>query len=222
MLAEPIHNEHRTQVLLVDDHPAVRYGVRRLIDEQPDLITVAEAGSAFEAASGLSRSVEVAVIDYHLGDGDGLSLALEIKRRPSPPAVLIYSAFAEITLAIAAITAGADGLLSKSALADELPIAIRRLRHGRQHFPAVPQPVSAALASGLERRDRAIFSMLLHGVAADEICSRLTIGPQYLCDRREAIVRAIAPGGECAASPSARPIRLDYERARRRARFPAA
>ena len=172
MLAEPIHNEHRTQVLLVDDHPAVRYGVRRLINEQPDLVTVAEAGSAFEAASRLGRWVQVAVIDYHLGDGDGLSLALEIKRRPSPPAVLIYSAFAEITR--------------------------------------------------LERRDHAIFSMLLHGVAPEEICSRLTIGPPYLRDRREAIVRAIAPGGERTASPSARPVRLDYERARRRPRFPAA
>jgi DNA-binding NarL/FixJ family response regulator len=209
-------------VLLVDDHPAVRSGVRRLIDEQPDLITVAEAGSAFEATSGLGRWVEVAVIDHHLGDGDGLSVTLEIKRRPSPPAVLIYSAFAEITLAIAAIVAGADGLLSKSALADELPIAIRRLRHGRQHFPAVPQPISAALTSRLGRRDQAIFSMLLHGVATDEICSRLGIGPLYLRRRREAIVRTIAPGGERAASPSAGPARLDYERARRRARFPAA
>ena len=105
MVAEPIHNEHRTQVLLVDDHPGVRYGGRRLIDEQPDLVTVAEAGSAFEATSGLGRWVEVAVIDHHLGDSDGLSLALEIKRRPSAAAVLIYSAFAEITLAIAAIVA---------------------------------------------------------------------------------------------------------------------
>ena len=84
------------QVLLVDDHPAVRYGVGRLIAEEPDLSKIGEASSASEATSELARWVDVAVIDYHLGGRDGLWLAQEIKQRPSPPAVLIYSAFADV------------------------------------------------------------------------------------------------------------------------------
>jgi DNA-binding NarL/FixJ family response regulator len=208
---------------VVEDHPAVRYGIRRLIAEQPDLVTIAEAGSASEATSALGRWVDVAVIDYHLGDGDGLSLAQQIKQRQWPPAVLIYSAFADLVLAVAAIVAGADGLLSKAALTEELPIAIRRLSGGREHFPAVPQSVAVALSSRLDPRDQAIFSMLLHGVAPMNISSQLGLAPRELEARRRQIVRAIAPGAAHFSSLSGAERKpLDYERARRRPRYPAA
>lgn len=62
-------------VLLVDDHSAVRAGARTLIDDQPDMTVVAEARSAEEALGQPELPVDVAVVDYHLGDGhDGLWL----------------------------------------------------------------------------------------------------------------------------------------------------
>src|SRR6059058_4027907 len=85
----PIH------VLLVDDHPAIRRGIKSLISEQPDLATIGEAGDAIEAVRGVAGWAEVAVIDYHLGGCDGLWLARELQRRPRSPRVLIYSAFAD-------------------------------------------------------------------------------------------------------------------------------
>ena len=69
--------------------------------------------------------------------------------------MLIYSAFADTTLAVAALVAGADGLLPKATLGEELTIAIRRLVHGRQYFPAVPASVAAALSARLDPGDRA-------------------------------------------------------------------
>ena len=123
---------------------------------------------------------------------------------------------------VATIVAGADGLLSKAALADELPIAIRRLCRGRKHFPAPPQPITAALRSRLEPDDQPIFSMLMRGVAPTEISSRLRITRSKLEARREAIVRAIAPGAAVIALPGAGHARLDYQRARRRPRYRAA
>jgi DNA-binding NarL/FixJ family response regulator len=205
-------------VLLVDDHPAVRHGIRQLLAAEVDLVTIAETGSASAATCDLARWVDVAVIDYHLGEGDGLWLTQQIKRRPSAPPVLIYSAFADTTLAVAAIVAGADGLLSKTALNEELCIAIRRLFRGRDYFPAIPESITGALRAQLEPRDRVIFSMLIDGYGRAEVGSCLGITPAELEQRRQVMLRTL--------SPSARrtdPARgsLDYDRPRRRRRFPA-
>jgi DNA-binding NarL/FixJ family response regulator len=212
----PIH------VLLVDDHPAVRQGVRQLLATQGELDTVLETSSASDATSELARWADVAVIDYHLGDRDGLWLTHKIKRLPSAPPVLIYSAFADPRLAAASIIAGADGLLSKTAGAADLFVTIRRLLHGRKSFPAIPKALDTALRSRLAPRDRAIYSMLIHDVAPEDISRRLGITPVELQERRRAIVSAIAPTVAVASlSPTTR-APLDYERARRRHRYGAA
>jgi DNA-binding NarL/FixJ family response regulator len=208
--AAPIH------VLLVDDHPAVRHGIGRLIADQPDMVTIAEHSSACTDTSDVARWADVAVIDYHLGDRNGLWLTGQIRQRPCSPPVLIYSAFADTALAVATIVAGADGMLPKTTLAEELPVAIRRLVHGRQYFPAIPASITAALSSRLTPADRAIFSMLIHGVAAPEIGSRLEISPAALEARRQLILRAIAPKTSRSQLPPGSESPLDYERPRRR------
>jgi DNA-binding NarL/FixJ family response regulator len=212
----PIH------VVLVDDHPAVRHGVRQLISSQEDLVTIAEAGRASQATADLARWADVAVIDYHLGGRDGLWLTQEIKQRPSPPPVLLYSAFADATLAAAAIVAGADGVLSKTALADEVTIAIRRLFHGRQYLPAIPASTVDVLRARLSPNDQAIFLMLIHGLERAEVASRLGIALPELSARRREIVRAIAPSGAHAAQPDPTGSPLDYDRPRRRLHYPSA
>jgi DNA-binding NarL/FixJ family response regulator len=212
----PIH------VVLVDDHPAVRRGVRELIGSQADLVTIAEAASASQATAELARWADVAVVDYHLGGRDGLWLTQQIKQRPSPPPVLLYSAFADAPLAAAAIVAGADGVLSKSVLADEVTIAIRRLFHGRQYLPAIPQSTVAALQARLNPRDQAIFSMLISGLERAEVVSRLGITFAELKARRGIIVRALMPSVARPLLPDPARAPLDYERRRREPRFPAA
>lgn len=212
----PIH------VLLVDDHPAVRHGVRRLIAAEPDMVTIAEHGAASADTSAVARWADVAVIDYHLGDRDGLWLTRQIKQRSSPPRVLIYSAFADTALAVAAIVAGADGMLSKTTLAEELTTAIRRLANGRQYLPAIPASITAALRSRLEPRDQSIFSMLVHGVPADEIGARLHVTASELEARRQLILRTITPAAGRAGVVAHARAALDYERPRRSRRYRAS
>ncbi len=125
---------------------------------------VAEHGSASADTVEVAGWADVVVVDYHLGERDGLWLAQQIKRRSAAPPVLIYSAFADAQLAVAAIVAGADGLLAKATLAEELSVAIRRLASGRQYFPAIPPSLAAALCARFEPVDQAICSMLIHGV----------------------------------------------------------
>lgn len=205
----PIH------VLLVDDHPAIRRGVRQMISEQHDLQIIAESASATEAVGELARWADVAIIDYHLGGRDGLWLTRQIKRRERPPRVLIYSAFADHALTVAAILAGADGLLSKQALDDELCVTIRRLAHGRRHLPAVPAPLTRALRARLEPQDHAIFDLLIHGLDPREITARLQITPAELDTRRQAMLQAIAPHASHRQMPVEARSPLDYDRRRR-------
>ena len=208
------------RVLLVDDHPAVRVGAQQLIDDQPDMRVVAQARSAEETLRQLRQqdtAVDVAVVDYHLREGrDGLWLATELARNGPRPRVLIYSAFADGALAVLAAVAGADGLLGKHELGDELCRAIRRLARGQQHLPTPPRSIAHVLGSRLEPHDQAIFKMLLHGVEREVIVDRLGITPQELHARCSIILGALNPARAAAAVPPRAQTPLDYERRRRR------
>ena len=207
----------RTRVLIVDDHPAVRRGMRALIDDQPDMKVVAEARSVEEALSVLDVPIDVAIIDYHLRDGrDGLALVAHIRERRSPTRTLVYSAFANTSLAAMTVIAGADGLLGKHELGDELCNAIRRVARGRRHLPAIAPPIADAMRASLEPRDQAIFGMLLQGVAPATIAERLAMTTQQLARRRAEILRSLRPerAEPLWLAQSATP--LDYERPKRR------
>jgi DNA-binding NarL/FixJ family response regulator len=172
-------------VLIVDDHPAVRLGMRALIDDQPDMHVVAQVRSVSEALGVLDTPMDVAVVDYHLRDGrDGLALVAQIRQRRSAPRTLVYSAFADGALAAMAVIAGADGMLGKHELGDELCDAIRRVARGQRHLPAIAPPLADAMRARLEPSDQAIFGMLLHGVAPATIAERLAMTPQQLATRR--------------------------------------
>jgi DNA-binding NarL/FixJ family response regulator len=186
------------------------------------MVLIAEHSSASADTSAVARWADVAVVDYHLGDRDGLWLAGQIKRHHTPPPVLIYSAFADAMLTVASVVAGADGLLSKTTLAEELTIAIRRLVNGRQYFPAIPESIVDAVVSRLESGNRAVLSMLIHGVPPAQISSRLGITLAELEARRQLILRAIAPQTVGSGLRGALGSPLDYERPRRRQRYAAA
>jgi DNA-binding NarL/FixJ family response regulator len=211
-------------VLLVDDHPAVRLGVRALINDQPDMRVIAESLNARDALDEVTPTVDVAVVDYHLGESrDGLWLTTRLKRlHHASPRVLIYSAFADAALAVAALIAGADGLLGKHELGEELCRAIRRLARGRHRLPAISTTVAKVMRGQLEPRDHAIFGMLLHGVDSGEVAERLGITVNELQARREAMLRSLSPARDPAAFRPGSRAPLDYERPiRRRSGWPA-
>lgn len=202
----PIH------VMLVDDHPIVRHSVRRLISEQPDLTAIGEASCADQAAGEMAHWADVAVIDYHLGDRDGLWLTRQIREREQAPRVLIYSAFADQVLTVAATVAGAHGLLAKHALHEELCVAIRSVARGRRYFPAVPAPLIRALRTRLAPEDRPIYDRLMQSIDGPELAIAVGLEAREIEYRRAAMLRALAPQVVPAGSYGP----LDYERPRRR------
>ena len=118
--------------IVVDDHPAVRLGVRELLAIEPDF-EVLEAHATAEAALAFARraNFEVAVVDYQLGGHSGLWLSRKLKRLREPPAVVVYSAYSDYVLAAACVVAevecaGQQGRARRSAVRADPRCGARR------------------------------------------------------------------------------------------------
>jgi DNA-binding NarL/FixJ family response regulator len=185
--------ERRTlRVLVVDDHAAVRAGVQAVLAREPDLQPIGGATSANQALDKARvREPDVAVVDQRLEAGDGLTLTRQLKALPRPPAVLLYSAHADAPLTVAAVVAGADGVVGKGGEAADLCEAIRFVAAGRTARPAIPPATLRATAERLDPADVPILGMLVHGTGPDEIARVLRISERRLEARRWAMLRRL-------------------------------
>jgi DNA-binding NarL/FixJ family response regulator len=179
------------RVLIVDDHPGVRAGLEGVLLDQADLVVVGMAANANDALAEAERlSPRVAIVDYHLPGRDGLSLTRQLKRLHEPPAVLIYSAFADARLTLGALVAGADGVTKKSSRADELCAALRAVANGLRVMPRVPSEMTA-IAAHVDAEDLPILGMLMNGVPPVEVAEVLGLTEEWLDIRRWAILERI-------------------------------
>ena len=170
-----------TRLLIVDDHAAVRAGLRELLADEPDFEVVADVEGAEAAVSVAERRpVDVAVVDYQLGSRNGLWLSRKLKRLPAPPAVLIYSAYADGVLAAAAVVAEADAIVSKGRLGSELRHEIRRIARGGSGVRPLPEWLGDTLRGSFGHEEQAIFGMMLAGIAAPEIAQTLGLSDAEL------------------------------------------
>lgn len=159
-----------TRVVVVDDHPAVRAGLVAVLRSEPGLVPVDAVATPDQALTAAEqRHADVALVDYHLQESDGLVLCRRLKSLRQPPGVLVYSAFAEKGLAIPAIIAGADALVDKAAPTDELFEAIRTVARGATTMPALTPELMAATAARLDTADLPILGMLIDGTPPPEI-----------------------------------------------------
>jgi len=188
--ASPPH-EH-TRLLVVDDHAAVRAGLRELLDDEPRFEVVASVASAEEAIAVAEREqIDVAVVDYQLGGRSGLWLSRKLKRLPAPPAVLIYSAYSDGVLAAAAVVAEADGIVGKGGLGSELREEIKRVARGQTCLRPLPSWLADTLRARFDHEQQAIFGMLLAGIEPAEIASTLGLAGAELESRLWAMLRSL-------------------------------
>jgi DNA-binding NarL/FixJ family response regulator len=162
------------RVAIVDDHPAVRLGLTSALKSEPGLVPVGIAGNAAELQPMLYRTrPDVLLLDHSLPDGDGLTLCHAIKGQPPAPAVLVYSAFADASMTVPAIVAGADGVLDKGLPARELFEAIRRVHAGESAIPSVSPAHLQVAAAALQERDLPILGMLMERTPVQDIATVL-------------------------------------------------
>lgn len=112
-------------VLVVDDHPLVRDGLRFLAESRPEIEIVGEAATVAEAVDAATRlRPDVAVLDIELGDGSGLDAAARIRRDAPGTRILFVTMHGDESTVLAALQAGASGYVVKGAHQDELVRAI--------------------------------------------------------------------------------------------------
>ncbi|MFD7159584.1 response regulator [Kribbella sp. NPDC059898] len=120
------------KVFLLDDHEVVRLGLHQLLDAEPDIEVVGDAGTAAEAIARIPAvRPDVAVLDVRLPDGDGVTVCREVRSRMAePPACLMLTSFSDDEALFTAIMAGASGYLLKQINGHALVDAVRRLAAG--------------------------------------------------------------------------------------------
>lgn len=119
------------RVFLLDDHEVVRRGLRELLETEPDLQVVGEAGTADEALARIpATQPNVAVLDVRLPDGNGIEVCREIRSQHPEIACLMLTSFADDEAMFSAIMAGAAGFVLKQVRGAELVEGIRRVAQG--------------------------------------------------------------------------------------------
>jgi len=181
-----------TRVLVVDDHPAVRAGVRALIDAEPGMEAVGEASNEFDLEPQLRTTrPDVVILDYQLQTANGISLGRRIKRGPLPPKVLIYSAFATEHMTAPALVAGVDACVDKGIPPRDLAMIVRRLAVGESLLPAI---TPNALNSALERlapADRPLLQSLAEGRPLADLAAEPGIDREALEAQLDRILEAL-------------------------------
>jgi len=164
------------RVAIVDDHPAVRLGLHTAIRSEPGLVPAGVAASAVELAPLLYRSrPDVVLLDYNLPDVDGLTVCRDVKTQALAPRVILYSAFADGSMTVPALVAGADGILSKGVPARDLFEAIREVSSGGDAMPPISSDQLQAASSALDVADLPILGMLIDRTPTHEIADTLRI-----------------------------------------------
>ena len=162
------------RVLVVDDHPAMRAGLKGLLCSEPDT----ECVGVLNGTEGLLSSVrdlrpDVVVLDYALGTDDGLTACFRVKQQPHRPAVVLYSAYVEDVFTVPAAIAQADATVSKSAPIDDLLSAIHAAAAGTVPRPALDAERIHAASARLRTEDLPVATMLLAGTSIAEIADIL-------------------------------------------------
>jgi DNA-binding NarL/FixJ family response regulator len=177
----------KLRILLVDDHDVVRVGLRTLLESQPGLAVVGEAGSAGEAIAEAARcEPDVVVMDIRLPDGSGVEACREIRARQPNVQVLMLTSYADDEAVFASILAGAAGYVLKQIRGKALVEAIATVGAGGSLLdPTVTQKVLQRLRSedsrekggvaGLSEQEQRILTLVAEGRTNREIAETLCL-----------------------------------------------
>lgn len=208
------------RVLIADDHPIVRQGLRTLLASVPRFEVVAEASDGSEAvALALDLQPDVVVMDLHMPGVDGIEASRQVVAASPHIGVLVLTMFDDDASVFAALRAGARGYILKGSPQSDILRALEACAHGEAIFgPAIAAKVleyfsgkreleTVAVFPELTDRERTILNLVAEGVNNQVISRRLNLSVKtvrnhvsniftklHVADRAEAIVRAREQG----------------------------
>jgi DNA-binding NarL/FixJ family response regulator len=194
-----------TTVVLADDHPVVRQGLRALLHSEPDIRVVGEAGDGLEATQLVERlKPNVLLLDLMMPGLNGLEVTRQVNQRAPQTRVVILSMYANEAYVLSALRNGAAGYVLKDAHTADLLRAVREVALGRRYLSpplserAIESYIQRDAAAQLDRyemltlREREILSLSAEGYTTLQIADRLFISPRTVETHRANLMRKLA------------------------------
>jgi DNA-binding NarL/FixJ family response regulator len=192
------------RVLIVDDHPIVRQGLRRIIENEEDLAVCGEAETARDARSAIKElDPEVMIADISLKQSDGIELVRDVRAHHPHLPILVLSMHDETIYAERMLSAGANGYIMKQAASEQFLIALRRVLDGGiyvseavgnnmiQKFAAGGSYTSANPIDRLSNRELQILHMIGKGMSTRETAHTLNLSIKTVESHRQRIKRKL-------------------------------
>ncbi|HET7110576.1 MAG TPA: response regulator transcription factor [Gemmatimonadales bacterium] len=186
------------RLLIADDHPVVREGLRRIVEDAPGLEVVSEVASGHELLTQLRRvAADIILLDVSMPGPGFLELLQRLRIEHPTVAVLVLSVHPEDQYAVRALRAGAAGYLTKDHSPEELTEAIRRVHRGHRYVSqGLAERLAADLAVGagevqheaLSNREYEVLCLLGSGRQVKEIASTLQLSPKTVSTYRTRIL----------------------------------
>src|SRR6201996_140692 len=192
------------RVLIVDDHPIVRQGLRRMIELEPDLVVCGDVQSEREARAAIrALAPDVVIVDISLTQGDGLELVRDVHaQRPELP-MLVLSMHDELIYGERLLAAGACGYIMKQAASDQLLVALRRVLSGEIYISdALAGTLGRVRADGgdgiggdpidrLSNRELQVLSLIGRGLSSREAADGLGLSVKTVETHRQSLKRKL-------------------------------
>jgi DNA-binding NarL/FixJ family response regulator len=190
----------KRRVLLVDDHPIVRQGLRRMLEAEADLTVCAEADSEAAAREAIrAQKPDIVIVDLSLDRGDGIELVREMHAEDPQLRMLVLSMHDETIYAERLLAAGAMGYIMKQAASDQLLTAVRKVLDGRMYVSETVQRTLDARAgesrgadptdpvSRLSNREVQILNMVGRGMSSRDIATEFGLSVKTIESHRQTI-----------------------------------
>lgn len=189
------------KLLVIDDHPIVRQGVRQILSEAADVAVVDEALNGADALTkARDQEWDVILLDLSMPGSDGLEVLKQLRREHPHLPILILSTYPEDQFAIRAIRAGASGYLTKDSAPDQLITAVRRVVGGGLYLsPWLAERLAREVAGGppkppheqLSDREYQVMLRIASGKTTKEIASELCLSGKTVSTYRLRLTKKI-------------------------------